>query len=127
MMNLQTPEPRQRDGTRPGSPLRAQVSVSPVIGGELTPPQVGGGDDAAAFVLTVPDGAGHLQHTQHPPVPATAAQASGGQGTLQDVWTDGVPDGSSRPLDPHPLLVDGGVVLFTERQSHRLLLTACFS
>lgn len=43
----------------------------PVIGRELTPPQVGGGDDAAAFVLTVPDRARHLEDAQDSAVPAT--------------------------------------------------------
>ena len=39
----------------------------------------------------------------------------------------GLPDSSSCPLDPHPLLVDGRVVLFAERQRRPLFLTACFT
>lgn len=101
-MNLQAADARQR---WPRLAAARSGECSPVAGCELTPPQVRGGDDAAAFVLAVADGAGHLQHPQHPPVP----------------------DAASRPLDPHPLLVDGRVVFFTERQRHPLVLTACFS
>lgn len=39
----------------------------------------------------------------------------------------GVPDGASCSLDPHPLLVDGRVVFFTQSQSHRPPLPVCCS
>lgn len=59
----------------------ADLRASPVIGREPAPPQVRGGDDAAALVLAVPNGSGHLQHPQHPAVPERASQASGGAET----------------------------------------------
>lgn len=68
-----TAEPRQQQDH---SSFHRHRRASPVAGCEPTPPQVRGGDDAAAFVLTVPDGSGHLQHAQHPAVPERASQAS---------------------------------------------------
>ena len=53
----------------PGVRRQGPVPVSPVVGCELTPPQVGRGDDPAAFVLTISNGTGHLQNSQHPAVP----------------------------------------------------------
>lgn len=79
----QNDEPADTRATSAAGPQQSLVCchsdgrASPVAGCELTPPQVRGGDDAAAFVLTVPNGSGHLQHTQHPPVPERARRASG--------------------------------------------------
>lgn len=47
------------------------VQFLPVIGCELTPPQVGGRNDSTAFVLTVSDRARHLEDAEHPAVPET--------------------------------------------------------
>lgn len=130
-----------------------------VIGCELTPPQVWGGNDSAAFVLTVPEGAGNLEDTQHSPVSKNNKNTKSHSndlsvlsGThvdfhlhvvadmseLKSQWAVAlhgwlcqrclelrVPYSASCFLDPHPLLIDGGVVFFTECQSHRLFLTAC--
>lgn len=130
-----------------------------VIGCELTPPQVWGGNDSAAFVLTVPEGAGNLEDTQHSPVSTNNQNTKSHSndlsvlsGThvdfhlhvvadmseLKSQWAVAlhgwlcqrclelrVPYSASCFLDPHPLLIDGGVVFFTECQSHRLFLTAC--
>lgn len=48
----------------------------PVVGGQLTASDVWHRSDPAALVLPVPDGAGHLQHTQDTPIPAARGGTS---------------------------------------------------
>lgn len=51
--------------------------ASPVAGRQPTPPQVRRADHAAALVLAVTDGPGHLQNPQNPAVPERVSRASG--------------------------------------------------
>lgn len=54
----------------------APGALLPVIGGQLAASDVWHGGDPTALVLPVPNGAGHLQHTQDTPVPKTRGEHS---------------------------------------------------
>lgn len=70
---------------------------SPVIGGQLAASDVGHRGDPTALVLPVPDGARHLQHTQHTSVPKTGKQ------TLCDrLWVHGPWRQEGEPTAPAP-------------------------
>lgn len=51
-------------------------ALLPVIGGQLAASDVWHRSDPAALVLPIPNGAGHLQHTQDTPVPKTRGKHS---------------------------------------------------
>lgn len=51
-------------------------ALLPVIGGQLAASDVWHGGDPTALVLPVPNGTGHLQHTQDTPVPKTRGEHS---------------------------------------------------
>ena len=61
--------------TREAAARRPAPSL-PVVGGQLAASDVRHRSDPAALVLPVPDGAGHLQHTQDTPVPAARGGTS---------------------------------------------------
>ena len=69
------PAPRRAQDAAPQSQSRASAclwrALLPVVGGQLAAPDVWYGGDPTALVLPVPNGAGHLQHTQDTPVPRT--------------------------------------------------------